>query len=149
MRKMMIAGLAALWAGAVLAADAPKKTDEKKPEAPAAAPAEAAVSLARAALCTGVADREPVGSLEKEPYEFKADAGSAFLFVEAKTKTPPQALTVVWSADGKEAASVTLNVKNERARTWSSKKVWTGKWKVEVKDSSGAALKTLEFTVGK
>jgi hypothetical protein len=34
-------------------------------------------------------------------------------------------------------------------RTWSSKNVWAGSWKVEVQDDKGTVLSTKEFVVAK
>ena len=111
-------------AAAVLAADAPP--------------------TATAVVCTGVNDRAPVGAAEK----FAGSVGQLACFSElhgVKDK-----VVHAWFRGDKEVAAIELPVKGERWRTWSIKKIpasWTGPWRVEVRDASGAVLATAKFTV--
>ena len=61
----------------------------------------------------------------------------------------PTTVKHVWTADGKKEAEVSLDVKYPAVRTWSSKSVWPGSWKVEAVDEKGTVLASKEFTVAK
>lgn len=141
--------LAAMAAAQTPAGDqAPAAGNEKA--APAADKAPAApgdLKLVRSALCTAISDREPVGALDKEPYEFKSDVTKVFFFNEISTKNPPQKITHKWFLDDKPVAEVPLDLKYERNRTWSSKSVAPGNWKVEVVSDSGESLGSASFKV--
>jgi hypothetical protein len=57
----------------------------------------------------------------------------------------------VWFHGNTQVGDVALQVGGSPWRTWSRKTIpadWTGPWHVEVRDSSGAVLKRLDFTVG-
>jgi len=103
-----------------------------------------AAATATAVICTAVKDRAPVGAADK----FPAAAGQLSCFSElhgVKDKA-----VHVWFHGDKEVARMELAVKAERWRTWSTKTIppkWTGAWKVEVQDASGAVLAAASFTV--
>ncbi len=100
-----------------------------------------------AKLCTGVADRMPVG----EATAFAADVGQVYLWTKIVGASGAVTVKHVWMHDGKEVATVDLPVTTAAYRTWSAKKVpssWTGNWEVKVVGPDGATLTTVSFTVG-
>ncbi|HUK12244.1 MAG TPA: DUF2914 domain-containing protein [Thermoanaerobaculaceae bacterium] len=107
------------------------------------APAPTAAS-GTAVICAAVKDRAPVGAADK----FPATVGQLTCFSElhgVKDKA-----VHVWFHGDKEVARMELAVRAERWRTWSTKTIppkWTGAWKVEIQDASGAVLATAAFTV--
>ena len=149
-------GISLLTAFAAAQAPASEKAPEATPlptaesdSAPAAKDASAAgdVAVSRSTLCTAVSDHEPVGAPDKEPYEFKAEVGKVFFFNEVQAKNPPATITQKWYLDDKPVGEVKLDVKYPRTRTWSTKTVGVGNWKVETVDDSGKTLATASFKV--
>ncbi len=56
----------------------------------------------------------------------------------------------VWYKDGQPAGEQELKVKGEKWRTWSKRPVdrdAVGDWRVEVRDSSGTVLKSVQFRI--
>jgi len=125
MRKLWLPLVLLLAAApAVLAADAP--------------------ATATAVVCTAVKDRAPEGAAEK----FAASVGQLACFSELHGVR--DTVVHVWFRGDKEVATIELPVKGERWRTWSVKKIpasWTGAWRVEVRDASGAVLATAKFSI--
>lgn len=115
--------------------------------APSTAPAPAAaLTLARMEIAAGVENREPVGVAAT----FPATQEKVFCFLEFTNVTAETGVTVVWSVGGKEMGAVPLTVKAySKYRTWAYKTIagMTGEWKVDVKDASGAVLKSAAFTI--
>lgn len=93
---------------------------------------------------TAIENKELVG----EAKEFNAGEERVYAWSKAVAETVPTQIKYVWYADGKNVAEVPLDIKSPAARTWSSKKVWPGQWKVEATDSAGTVLSSAEFTVG-
>lgn len=123
---------------------APAGTDSMAVPAPEPA-AEASDSVGRAAVCTGVVDREPVG----EATSFSSDAGQLYCFTEIRG-LKGTTITHAWIHDGTTRARVQLPVRSDQWRTWSTKTVlpgWTGAWQVKILDADGIVLKTLDFKV--
>ena len=155
MKRMVIAASCLAMLAVLAPAQTPSETGPASPS-PAQTPSEstpasptqsAEPKLNRSALCTAIGDRQPVGALEKEPYEFKTDVGQIFFWTEITVQNPPQTVTHRYYADGKAVADVKLNLKAPRTRTWSSKKIWPASWKVEVLSESGKTLGSASFTV--
>ncbi|MBI5244381.1 MAG: DUF2914 domain-containing protein [Elusimicrobia bacterium] len=137
MKKMMAAVLLATLAGAVTAQTQPNTADQQAPKTD--------ITVSRSAVCTGIQDREPSGA--QETGEIKAEVGSVYFWTEIQAKDVPATVKHVWTLNGKQAAEVELSVKYPRMRTWSSKKIVAGAWKVEVVAASGEVLKAAEFKV--
>ena len=104
------------------------------------------LNIEAAAICTGVADREPV------------DAGTSFavandrLYCFSKIANITEATEIVhvWYFGETERARISLGVKPPAWRTYSSKIIQTheiGSWRVEILDASGNLLETLKFEV--
>ena len=97
------------------------------------------------AVGKNVQDRMPVDTASA----FPADVGSLIAWTKV-TGAEGQTITHVWT-HGPHSAEVKLNVGGSPWRTYSRRTIpaeWTGEWKVEVKDSTGAVLATKTFTVG-
>lgn len=112
-------------------------------EQQSAAPAIASGSVARSAITTAVADREPVDSINK----LGTDSNKIYYFTELKDMEGQQ-VTHRWEYNGKVMAEVPFQVGGSRWRVFSSKtldNVWQGEWKVSVIDQSGGTLSVNTF----
>ena len=99
-----------------------------------------------AAICKDVIDRAPVDA----GTSFPASVGKLFCFTKITGALNPTHITHVWSFDGTERARVELAVNSPSWRTYSSKNIESlevGAWRVEVIDSAGNVLQTLNFEV--
>jgi hypothetical protein len=93
-----------------------------------------------------VIDRAPV----EAGSSFPASVGKLFCFTKITGALNPTHVTHVWSFDGTERARVELEVNSPSWRTYSSKIIENheaGAWRVEVVDSAGNVLQTLNFAV--
>ena len=98
------------------------------------------------AVCKDVVDRAPVDA----GTSFPASVGKLFCFTKITGALKPTHVTHVWSFDGTERARVELAVNSPSWRTYSSKNIESqevGAWRVEVIDSAGNVLQTLNFEV--
>lgn len=145
---LMLAGIS--LSGPGLAEEATAPASEAPSPAAAAAPAEqprAAGTVTRAAFTTAVADREPVGSINK----LTADTSKVYYFTELRGMAG-QTVTHRWEYNGKVMAEVPFTVSGPRWRVYSSKNLqedWTGEWKVSVIDQAGGTLAVNTFTYEK
>jgi hypothetical protein len=101
--------------------------------------------IARAAICTGVVDREPVG----EGNRFGVDVGRLYCYTEILDGAGKE-VTHFWTQDGQNRARVAIEVGANRWRSWSTKTIDSGSvgtWEVKVLDADGIVLDTLEFVV--
>ncbi len=97
-------------------------------------------------FCTGIQDREPVGI----DTVFSDDVGTVYCFTKIDGATDTTTVSHVWYYKGEEKARVTLNIKGDSWRTWSSKtilKEWDGKWRVDVESASGSILQSKDFVI--
>jgi membrane protein implicated in regulation of membrane protease activity len=97
-------------------------------------------------VCREVIDRAPV----EAGNSFPASVGKLFCFTKITGALNPTRVTHVWSFDGNERARVELEVNSASWRTYSSKNIENhevGAWSVEVVDSAGNVLQTLNFEV--
>ncbi|MCB4757287.1 MAG: DUF2914 domain-containing protein [Elusimicrobia bacterium] len=94
---------------------------------------------------TGIENREPVGVAETFGEGMTQLVGWTYV----RGATEPTEITHVWSCDGKEMMSVSLQVKSSSYRTWSRKNVsgMRGMWTIEVKDVSGKILAKKEVLI--
>lgn len=142
-----------LVAAGLLAAAGPLMAQEATPPAEtmtAPAAAESAPTsqgeVARAIITSGISDREPIDELS----QVGSDVPVVYLFTELRGMQGER-VTHRWEHDGQVVAEVGFDVKGERWRVWSSKKLpagLTGTWKVNVVNSAGEVLATREFTCG-
>lgn len=113
---------------------------------PAEATAQDAIQVTQAVVATAVEDREPIGVSET----FPADIEQLYFFTVLEGDFPETQIEHVWLYEGEEMARVPLSVTGPRWRTWSSKRLvtsWTGAWTVQVVDSDGTVLESVDFTV--
>jgi len=99
-----------------------------------------------ATVSKDVVDRAPV----EAGSSFPASVGKLFYFTKITGALNPTHVTHVWSFDGNERARVELEVNSPSWRTYSSKIIENhevGAWRVEVVDSAGNVLQTLDFEV--
>ncbi len=112
------------------------------------APEEATgITVDRIAACTGIEEREPVGSSDS----FPADVGEVYCFTHIKGAEGETTVTHVWYQGETERARVELTVRSASWRTWSEKKIpaeWAGSWRVVVLDESDNEIGSTTFTVG-
>ena len=132
MRNMMVV-LAVLTLGGAAVAQAP----QQQTEAPKLDQVE------KIALGTGVESRELVG----EASEFDVSVGRVYCWTKINSQNIPTTIKHVWYTDEKEAAEVTLNITYPSTRTWSSKTIGPGVWRVEVVSETGEVLASTGFTV--
>lgn len=108
--------------------------------------AEEAVEVQEMVFCTGVEDREPVGT----DTTFLSTVEVVYCFTRLSSSVDTTTIAHVWYYNDEEMARVELNVKAKTWRTWSSKRIvqeWTGKWRVDVVSESGTVLQSKEFDV--
>ncbi|MCX5782426.1 MAG: DUF2914 domain-containing protein [Elusimicrobia bacterium] len=116
---------------------------EEKAEQP-----ESNITVSDAKFCTSVSEREPVGANTS----FSTENNVVYYWSNVKTDAAPASISHVWTFNGEKMAEISLNIKNERTRTWSSKTLmpeWTGEWTVETKDSNGNTIRKDSFTYNK
>lgn len=131
--RNMIVVLAVLSLAGTAVAQAP----EQQPTAPKL------VQVEKIALGTGVESRELVG----EATEFDVSAGRIYCWTKITSENVPTTIKHVWYADAETAAEVPLSIKYPTTRTWSSKAIWAGKWRVDVVSETGDVLASTDFTV--
>jgi hypothetical protein len=105
--------------------------------------AEKTLTVEKIVTATSVENREPVG----DKTEFEAAVGKVSCWTKVVAKTTPATIKHVWYLGDKKVFEQALELKNPTSRTWSTKAVKAGKWKVEVTDEGGAVLSSVEFTV--
>jgi len=90
-----------------------------------------------------VESRELVG----EATEFDVSVGRIYCWTKIISQNVPAAIKHVWYADEQQVAEVPLNINYPSTRTWSSKAISAGKWRVEVVGETGEVLASTDFTV--
>ncbi len=110
---------------------------------PDTAPARESIRIQRMAVGTAIDNQEISGAGS----DFKASVGKVYCWNKVTTKAPPTRFKHVWYADGHQEASITLEVQYPTVRTWSTKSIWPGSWKVDAVDESGTVLSSVEFKV--
>jgi len=134
-------------AAAPVKADAVKpaiqSTDAPKPAAPAANTPETASALKveKIVVAAGVENKEPVG----EAVEFSTATATVTCWTKvsgAKEGT----VTHIWYLEGKKEVEVALAITADPMRTWSTKTMKPGSWKVEAV-STGAKIGEVSFVV--
>jgi hypothetical protein len=86
---------------------------------------------------------EPVG----ENKEFDASVGTVSCWTKVTATTVPATIKHVWYFGDKKVFEQSLDLKFASTRTWSSKSVKSGGWKVDVTDDAGTVLSSVSFTV--
>jgi hypothetical protein len=124
-------------------AEEPAATPAATTPAAETAPAANSLSVEKIAVGTSVENRELMGTAT----EFDATVGKVYCWTKVNASMPPAKVRHLWSVDGQQEADVALTINYPSARTWSSKTVRPGQWKVEVADEAGTVLSSTAFTV--
>ncbi|NDY42740.1 DUF2914 domain-containing protein [Dissulfurirhabdus thermomarina] len=99
-----------------------------------------------AAIATFIEDRMPQGVGET----FPADVGKLYAFTRIVGAEAETTVTHKWYHGDQLMAEITLPVRSNNWRTWSSKNIWqgwTGQWRVDVVGPDGTVLKSITFTI--
>lgn len=104
------------------------------------------IEVAAAAICKNVVDREAVdvGTL------FPNSVPRLYCFTKIVGASQPTEVVHVWRYGDVERARISLMVKSSDWRTYSSKAIQaheTGAWRVDVLDTAGNLLETINFEV--
>ncbi len=105
-----------------------------------------ALNVESAAVCENIVDREPVGA----GTSFSVTVGKLCFFTKIVGAQTPIDITHVWYCGDTERARVTLSVKTNSWRTYSSKIIQAheiGSWHVDVLGRAGEVLETVKFEV--
>ncbi len=105
--------------------------------------ADAGLKVEKGVAATSVADREPVG----EAAEFEATVGTVYCWTKISAQTVPATIKHVWYMGDKQVFEKALDIKFPSTRTWTSKSVKSGSWRVDVTDDAGTVLSSVTFTV--
>lgn len=96
-------------------------------------------------LTNGVADREPVDSIQSSV----VNGDQVYVHARINNSGDPTTVRVVWLYEGERHATVPLEVGTSSGwRTWSSANLHPGQWRVELQDPYGSVLTQKSFTVG-
>ena len=99
-----------------------------------------------AVISSDVVDREPVNVGTR----FQSAVGRLFCYTKIVGAEDPTEIAHVWYYGDVERARVSLSVKASTWRTYSSKLIQSheiGNWRVEVLDSAGNVMETLQFEI--
>ena len=102
-----------------------------------------AIRAEKIVAATSVNNLEPVG----ENKEFESSVGIVYCWTKVSAKTVPATIVHVWYLADKKVFERPLGLKFASTRTWSSKSVRSGSWRVDVTDESGTVLSSVSFTV--
>jgi hypothetical protein len=105
--------------------------------------AEQGIKVEKIVAATSVDNHEPVG----ENKEFAASVGTVCIWTKITAKNVPATIKHAWYLGDKKVFEQSLDLKFASTRTWSSKSVKPGTWKVDVTDDAGAVLSSVSFTV--
>ncbi len=104
------------------------------------------LEVSRAAVCTAIEDREPVGAADT----FDIDVGKVYLSAEVMGADENTPIKHIWYYDGDAVLTVDMTISGPRWRTWSYKNIYesmTGKWRAEITDEQGNVLKSVSFEI--
>lgn len=104
------------------------------------------VQVVAAAICKDVVEREAVDV----GTQFSNSVSRLYCFTKTVSSEIPTEIVHVWSYGDVERARVSLAVKAATWRTYSSKAIQSheiGPWRVDVLDSSGNLLETINFEI--
>ena len=114
---------------------------------PAAGAQEAnTVQIVAAAICKDVVDREAVDI----GTQFSNSVSRLYCFTKAVSTEIPTEIVHVWRYGNVERARVSLAVRAATWRTYSSKAIQSheiGPWRVDILDTSGNLLETINFEI--
>lgn len=111
-----------------------------------AATAGPGLSVEEASIATGIEELSPAGTGKS----FPRDAGKLWCYSKIGGGGEGDSIVHNWYYGERLMAEVKLPINSPLYRTYSSKNIlpgWTGQWRVEIIDTEGTLLKTLNFTV--
>jgi len=94
-------------------------------------------------IAASVELKDPVGVAT----EFDAGAGKVYCWMRIACGDIPKEVKHIWYLENEKLLEVPLTVKFPSMRTWSTKNIRPGNWRVEVVDEAGAVLGQTSFTV--
>jgi hypothetical protein len=100
--------------------------------------------VARSAFATAVENREPVDDLTSLTNDHEQ-----VLFFTELTGFEGQTISHRWEHGGEVMAEIPFEVRGQRWRVWSTKKLqpgWTGTWSVSVIDGAGRVLDSKQLS---
>lgn len=101
------------------------------------------LKVEKAVAATSVEQREPAG----ENKEFEASVGTVYCWTKITAQTTPATIKHAWYIGDQKVFEKALDIKYPSTRTWSSKSVKAGNWRVDVTDEAGTVLSSVSFTV--
>lgn len=101
------------------------------------------LTVTKVVAATSVSNLDPVG----ENTEFPASVGMVSVWSKISAKTVPTTIKHVWYFGGTKVFEQSLDIKFSSTRTWSTKSVKPGSWKVDVTDEGGTVLSSVSFSV--
>ena len=113
---------------------------------PAEAQSAGTMAIESAAICKNVINREPVDA----GTSFSASDARLYCFSKITGIQSDSEIVHAWYYGSVERTRITLSVKPPAWRTYSSKIIQPheiGAWRVEILDSAGNILKTVEFEI--
>ncbi|MFC1522337.1 DUF2914 domain-containing protein [Elusimicrobiota bacterium] len=108
-----------------------------------AAKGDGRIIVEKIAIGSGVENNKIVG----ESVDFDASAERVWCWTKIASQKLPTVIKHIWYFEDKKSAEVPLNTKYPSHRTWSSKAVKPGRWKVEVVDEMGEVIASSGFNV--
>lgn len=110
---------------------------------PAPAEEPTGVRVEKLAVGTAIDNRELTGAADR----FDTVITRLYAWTKVSASPVPATIKHVWYADDKVVADVPLTLNYPSMRTWSSKNVWAGSWRIDVVDEAGKVLESKAFTV--
>jgi hypothetical protein len=101
------------------------------------------LKVEKAVTASSVENHEPVG----ESKEFEASVGTVYCWTKITAQTTPATIKHVWYVGDQKVFEIALDIKYPSTRTWSSKTIKAGNWRVDVTDDAGTVLSSVSFTV--
>ncbi len=105
-----------------------------------------AVEIDEADITTAISARQPVDSINS----LDGVPDKLYCYTRVSGAVDDTWITHVWYWQGREMARVSLPVRSDNWRTWSSKRLepqWRGNWRVEVLDAAGNHLLVVPFSI--
>ncbi len=112
-------------------------------QAQSARAADQDITVTKIVAAASVSNLDPVG----ENTEFPASVGTVSVWTKVSAKTVPTTIKHVWYFGDTKVFEQSLDIKFSSTRTWSTKSVKPGSWKVDVTDEGGTVLSSVSFTV--
>jgi hypothetical protein len=101
------------------------------------------IRVEKTVVATSISALDPVG----ESKDFGSSVGTVYCWTKVSARTVPATIVHVWYLADQKVFTYPLELKFNSTRTWSSKSVRSGSWRVDVTDESGTVLSSKSFTV--